>query len=185
MENYDRPRQHIKKQRHHFANKVRLVKAVFFPVVMYGCESWTIKKAEHRRMMLLNCSAEKILESPLGSKIKPVNLKGNQPWVFIGRTDPKADTPVLWPPDMKRKLIGKDPDAGKDWGEEEKNRGWDGWMASPTQRTWVWASSRRWCRTGKPNVLPSRGSQRVRHEFETQQQSAETSALHTVSPYAH
>ena len=59
--------------------KVRMVKVMAFPVVMYGCESWTIKKAEHRRMMLLNCSAEKILESPLGSKIKPVNLKGNQP----------------------------------------------------------------------------------------------------------
>ena len=59
--------------------KVHIVKAMVFPLVMYGSESWTIKKAEHRRMMLLNCSAEKILESPLGSKIKPVNLKGNQP----------------------------------------------------------------------------------------------------------
>ena len=58
---------------------VCLVKAMVFPVVTYGCESWTIKKAEHQRMMLLNCSAEKTLESPLGSKIKPVNLKGNQP----------------------------------------------------------------------------------------------------------
>ena len=162
---------------------VCLVKAMVFPVVTYGCESWTIKKAEHQRMMLLNCSAEKTLESPLGSKIKPVNLKGNQPWVFIGRTDAKAEAPILWPPDVKRKLIGKDPDAGKDWWEEEKNRGWDGWMASPTQRTWVWASSGRWCRTGKPNVLQSRGAQRVTHELQTeQQQSPETSALNIVSP---
>ena len=64
---------------------------------------------------------EKTLESPLGSKeIKPVNSKGNQPWVFIERTDAEAEAPILWPPDAKSWLIGKDPDAGKDWGQEEK-----------------------------------------------------------------
>ena len=64
---------------------------------------------------------EKTLESPLDSKeIKPVNPKGNQPWIFIGRTDAEAEAPVLWPPDVKSRLIGKDPDAGKDWRQKEK-----------------------------------------------------------------
>ena len=89
---------------------------------------------------------EKILESSLNSKqIKPVNPKGNQPWIFIRRTDAEAEAPIFWPPDAKSRLIGKDPDAGKDRGQEEKrmsDRGWDGWMASPTQWTWVWANSR-------------------------------------------
>ena len=78
---------------------------------------------------------EKTLESPLDSKeIKPVNPKGNQPWLFIGRTDGKAEAPVLWHPDVKRQLIGKDPDAGKDWGQEEKGAaenemvGWHHWL---------------------------------------------------------
>ena len=74
-------------------------------------------------------------------EIKPVSPKGNQPWIFIGRTDAEAEAPILWPPDAKNWLTGKDPDAGKDWGDD---RGWDGWMASLTGWTWVWASSRSW-----------------------------------------
>ena len=72
--------------------------------------------------MLLNCDVEEdSWESPLDSKeIQPVNPKGNQSWIFIGRTDAKAETPILWPPDAKNWLIGKDPDAGRDWGQEEK-----------------------------------------------------------------
>ena len=71
--------------------------------------------------MLLNCGVEKALESPLDCKeIQPVNPKGNQPWIFIGRTDAEAETPILWPPDVKNWLIVKDPDAGKDWRQEEK-----------------------------------------------------------------
>ena len=71
--------------------------------------------------MLLNVVLEKTLESPLESKeIKPVNPKGNQPWIYIGRTDAEAEAPMLWPPDVKIRLIGKDPDAGKDWGQEKK-----------------------------------------------------------------
>ena len=101
------------------------------------------------------------LESPLDSKgIKPVNPKGNQPWICIGRTG--AEAPILWPPDEKNQLTGKDSDAGKDWGPEEKgggDTGWDGWMASPTQWTRVWANSGRWWRTGKPGVLQSVGLQ--------------------------
>ena len=78
---YDQPRQHIKKQRYHFANKGRLVKAMVFPVVMYGCESWTLKKAEHQRTDAFELwCREKTLESPLDCKeIQPVNPKGNQP----------------------------------------------------------------------------------------------------------
>ena len=91
--------------------------------------------------MLLNCGVGEDSESPLDCKvIKPVNPKGNQSWIFIGRTD--AEAPILWPPDTKNWLAGKDPDAGKDWRWEEKGMtGWDGWMASPTWWTWLWASS--------------------------------------------
>ena len=98
-----------------------LVKAVVFSVVMYGCESWTIKKASTKELMLLSCGIEKTLESPLDCKeIKPVNLLGNQSWIVLGSTDAEASTPILWPPDLKNRLIGKDPDAGKDWRQEEK-----------------------------------------------------------------
>ena len=83
--------------------KVRLVKAMVFPVVMYGCESWTVKKAEHRRIDAFETVVlEKTLESPLECKeIQPVHPKGDQSWVFIGRTDVEAETPVLWPPHAK------------------------------------------------------------------------------------
>ena len=104
----------IKKQRHYFAKKVHLVKATVFPVVTYGCESWTVKKAEHQRTDAFEL-LEKTLESPLDCKeIQPVYSKGDQSWVFIGRTDAEAETPILWPPDVKNRLTGKDPDAGKD-----------------------------------------------------------------------
>ena len=73
---------------------------------------------------------------------------------------------MLWPPDAKSWLIGKDPDAGKDWGGGEDNRGWDGWMASPTQWTWVWVNSRNWWWTGRPGVLRFMGSQKVKHDWE-------------------
>ena len=81
--------------------KVRLVKAMVFPVVMYGCESWTIKKAEHQRIDAFEL-LDKTLESPLDCKeTQPVHPKGDQAWVFIGRTDVEAETPILWPPDAK------------------------------------------------------------------------------------
>ena len=105
---------------------------------------------------------EKTLKSPLDCKeIQPVYPKGNQSWVFIGRTDAEAETPVLWPPDVKR---WKDPDAGNGCRQagEGDNRGWDGWMASPTQWTWVWGNSGSWWWIRKPGVMQSMGSQRVR-----------------------
>ena len=110
---------------------------------------------------------EKTLENTLDCKeIKPVNPKGNQSWIFIGRTDAKAEIPILWPPDAKNWLIWKDPDAGK--GRDGGDRGWDGWMASLTWWTWVWASSWSWWWIGKPGMLQSLGSQRVRHDRATE-----------------
>ena len=107
---------------------------MIFPVVMYGCESWTIKKAECWKIDAFELLVlEKTLESPLHcNEIQPVHPKGNQSWVFIGRTD-EAETPILWPPDVKSWLIGKDSDAGRDWGQEEKGTtedemaGWHHW----------------------------------------------------------
>ena len=107
-------------------------------------------------------------ERPLDSKeIKPVNPKGNQPWIFTGWTG--AEALVLWPPNAKNRLSGKDPEAGKDWGQEEEGTE-DEMVASPTQWTWVWASSGRWKRTEEPGVLPSTGLERVGHNLEAEQQ---------------
>ena len=101
--------------------KVCLVKAMVFPVVLCGCESWTIKKAEHQRIDAFELLCWRRLLSPLDSKVtQPVHPKGNQSWIFIGRTDAEAQTPILWPPDVKKWLTWKDPDAGKDWRWEEK-----------------------------------------------------------------
>ena len=98
--------------------KVYIVKAMVFPVVMYGCESWTIKKAECWRTDAFKLWCwEKTLEDPLDSKIKPINPKGNHPWIFIGRTDAEAEAPVLWLPDAKSWLTRKE-----DWGQKEKGR---------------------------------------------------------------
>ena len=114
---------------------------------------------------------EKTLKSPLDCKeIQPVHPKGDQSWIFIGRTDAEAETPILWSPDVKNWLTGKDPDAGKDWRQEEKEMTKDevGWMVSPTQLTWVLVISGRWRWTGKPGVPQSMGLQRVRHDWATE-----------------
>ena len=101
--------------------KVHLFKAMVFPVVMYGCESWTIKKAERGKIYAFELWCWRRLESPLDCKeIQPVHPKGDQSWVFTGRTDAGAETPIVWPPHVKSELIGKDPDARRDRGQEEK-----------------------------------------------------------------
>ena len=147
--------------------KVCIVIGTFFPVVMYGCESWTIKKAECRRIGFWSVVLEKTLESPLDSRvIKSVNPKGNQPWLFTGRTDAKAETPYLatWCEELthwKRLWCWERLKAGG----ERDDRGWDGCMASPTRWTWVWVGSRSWWWTGMPAVLQSMGLQRVGHDW--------------------
>ena len=99
--------------------KFCLVKSVVFPAVMYGCESWTIKKTGAAELMLWTVGLEKTLESPLDCKeIQPANPKGNQSYIFIGRTD--AEAAILCPPDANSQLTGKDPDSGKDLRQEEK-----------------------------------------------------------------
>ena len=95
--------------------KVHLVKAMVFPVVMYTCKSWTIKKAECWRIDAFELWCWRRCK-----EIKPANPKGNQSWIFIGRTDADAESLILWPPDVKNWLIGKDPDDGQDWRREEK-----------------------------------------------------------------
>ena len=117
--------------------------SMVFPVVMYGCESWTVKKAEHRKIdaFELWCwrrllTARRRRDSLDCKEVQPAHPKGDQPWVFIGRTDAEAETPILWPPGAKSWLIGKDPDAGRDWGRRRRGQQrWDGWMASPTRWT--------------------------------------------------
>ena len=128
------------------------------------------RKLSADKSMLLNCGVEKTLESPLDCKdIQPVHPEGGQSWVFIGRTDAEAETPILWPPHAKSWLIGKDPDAGRVWGQEEKGTtGWDGWMASLTRWAWVWVNSRSWLWTGRPGMLLFMGSQRVGHDWVTE-----------------
>ena len=136
-----------------------------FPIVMYGCESWTINKAEHWRIDAFEL-LEKTLESPLDCKeIKSVHPKGDQFWVFIGRTNAEAENPIFWPPDAKNWLIWKDPGFWERLKMEGDDRGWDGWMASPTQWTWISVNSGSWWWTGKSSVLQSMGSQKVGHKW--------------------
>ena len=142
---YDKPRQHMKKQRHHSTNKGSYSHGYGFSnshVWMWELEhkeSWAPKNWCFQTLVL-----EKTLESPFDSKkIKIVHPKGNQPWIFTGRTD--AEAPILWAPDVKRQLTGKDPDAGKNWGQKKKREtedemvGWHHWL----NRHWVWANSGR------------------------------------------
>ena len=104
------------------STKACLVKAMVFPVVMYGCENWTIKKAKCWRIDAFELWCwRRLLRVPWAARrSNQSHPKRDQSWVFIGRTDVEAETPILWPPHVKRWLIGKDPDAGKDWGQEEK-----------------------------------------------------------------
>ena len=154
-------------QRHYFANKGLSSQGYGFSS-SHGWmweldykESWALKNWYFWTVVL-----EKTLENPLDCKeIQPVHPKGNQSWICIGRTDVEAETLILWPLDAKSR---------SPWcwerlkvGGEGDDRGWDGWMASPTQWTWVWVNSRSWWWTGRPGVLKSMGSQRVGHDWAT------------------
>ena len=101
--------------------KVHLVKAMVYPVVMCGCENWTIKKAEHKRIDAFElCCWKRVLRVSWTARKSNQSIQGNQSWIFIGRTDAEAKAPILWPPDAKNWLTGKDPDAQKEWRPEEK-----------------------------------------------------------------
>ena len=147
--------------------KVHLVKAMVFPVVMYGCENWTIKKAECWRIDAFELWYwRRLLGVPWTTRRSNQSiLREIKSWIFIGRTDAEAETPILWPPDTKK----------RPWcwetlkvGGEGDDRGWNGWIASPTQWTWVWINSRSWWWTGRPGVLQSMESQRVRDNWATE-----------------
>ena len=169
---YDQSRQSIKKQRHHFANKGLSSQSYGFSSShvwmweLYHKEDWAWKNWCFWTVVL-----EKTLESSLDSKeIKPVNPGGNQSWIFIGRNHAEAEAPILWPPDLKSWLIRKDPDAGKDWKQEEKGTIEDkmiGWHHH-LNRHWVWANSWRWWKTGKPGMPQSMASQRVGLDWATE-----------------
>ena len=155
--------------------KICIVKAMVFPVVMY-VQVWKLDHTEglvQKNWCLQTVVLKKTLESPLDSKeIKPVNAKGNKSWICIERIDAEAEAPIFWPPDAKSQLDYKRPWC---WervkaGGEGVDRGWDGWMASPTQWIWVWANFWRWWKTGKPGVLQSRGPKKIRHDWATEQQ---------------
>ena len=168
----EQPRQHITKQSLYFANKGPSSQSCGFSSSLVWMwlldykESWTRENWCFWTVVL-----EKTLESPLDSKeIQPVLPKGNQSWIFIGRTDAEVETPILWPPDAKELTHLKRPwcwESLKVRGEGD-NRGWNGWMASQTQWTWVWVSSMSWWWTGKPGVLQSMGLPRVRHNWVTE-----------------
>ena len=143
-ESYDQCRQHIKKQRHYFANEGPSSQGYGFP--RSHVRMWELDYKENwapKNWCFWTVALEKALESPLDCKeIQPVHPKGNQSWILMGRTGAEVETSTLWPPDGKNWLIWKDPDVEKDRvGREGDDRRWDGWMASPTQWTWVWASS--------------------------------------------
>ena len=158
-EKLDQSRQHIKKHRHHFANKGPFSQSYGFSSshiwmwVLDHKEGWVLKN-----WCFWTAVLEKTLESLLDSKeIKPAHPKGNQPWIFIGRTDVEAEISILWPPDAKNWLIWKDPDAGKDWSQEKKEMTEDemvGWHHRLNGYEFQWTLP-----GGRPGVLQSMGSQ--------------------------
>ena len=156
-ESYGKPRWHIKKQRHHIADKGPYSQIYGFTsshVQLWDLdhkEGWVRKNWWFQTVVL-----EKTLESPLDCKeIQPVHPKGNQSLIFIGRTDAEDETPTLWPPHVKNRLIWKDPDAEKNWRWEEKGTtedemvGWHHWLNGHKPE---WTLGEKW-RTGKPGVL--------------------------------
>ena len=168
---YDKPRQCIKRQTHHFANKGHIVKAMVFPLVMYSCESLTIKKAEYQRNDAFELWCwRRLLRVPWTARrsnqfiLKEINPEYSLEWLML-KLKFQYFGHLLW----RANSLEKDPDAGKKAKGEEHGRGKDGWMASLTQRTWIWANSGRRWRTEEPGVLQSMGSQRARHNLATEQ----------------
>ena len=141
-------------------------------------ESWALKNWCFWTVVL-----EKTLPSPLDCKeIQPVHPKWDQSRMFIGRTDAEAETPILWPPDVKSWLIGKDPDAWRDW-EQEQKRMTEDEMESPTLCTWAWVNSGSWWWTGRPGVLWFMGLQRIGHAWATELNWIMSDVKHFSSVY--
>ena len=166
---YGQPRQHVKKQRHYFANKVHLVKAMVFPVVVYGCESWTIKKVEcwridafglwhWRRLLRVPWTARRSNQSILKEISPEYSLEGLMLKLKLQYFGHLMQITDLFDSCWERLKVGGEGD----------NKGWDDWMSPPTQWTWVWASSGSWRWTGKPGVLQSMESQSVKHHSATE-----------------
>ena len=166
-ESYDQPRQHIKKQRHYFANKGPSSQAIVFPVVMYGCESWTIKKAERqiihafelwcwRRLLRVPWTARGSSQSILKEMNPECSLEGLMLKLKLQYFGHLMRNHLQRPWCWERLKVG-----------EGDNRGWDSWMASLTRWLWVWVNSRSWWWTGKPGVLRFMGLQRVGHDWAT------------------
>ena len=162
--------------------EVGIVKAMVFPVVMYRYESWTIKKAEHRRIEAFRLWCwKRLLRVPWTARrsnqsiLKEINPDYSLEWLRLN-LKLQYFGHLMWP---KSWLTGKKLDAGKDWSQEEKgdDRGWDGWVASPTRLTWVWVNSGRWWRTGKLGMLQFMGLQRDGQDLATEQQKYFTSVL--------
>ena len=173
------------------STKFRLVKAMVFPVLMYGCESWTLKKAECRRIDAFELWCwRRLLRAPWIAGDPSVHPK-DQSWVFTGRTDVEAEIPnslATWNNELM--FEAEIPNSLATWynelthlkrpwcwqrvraGGEGDDRGWDGWMASLTQLTWVWVDSGSWCWTGRPGVLQFMGLQRVGHDWTEHKRNA-------------
>ena len=140
-----------------------------FPVVMYGCESWTIRKLSAEELMLLNCDVGEDSWESLGLQGDPVHPKGDQSWLFIERTDAGDELKYFGHLMRKTDSSEKTLMLGKIGGRRRRDdRGWDDWMASPTRWTWVWVRSGSWWWTGMPGMLQPMRSQRVRHNWVTE-----------------
>ena len=162
--------------------KVCLVRAMVFPygcvwmyTVMYGCERWTVKKAEHWKLIIWAAVLEKTLESPLDCKeIQPVHSEGHQSWVFFGRNDASKEASKLklqYFGHLMRRVdsLEKSLMLGGIGGRRRRgDRGWDGWMASSIWWNWVWVNSGSLWWTGRPGMLRFMGSQRVGHDWATE-----------------
>ena len=142
-ESYDQPREHTEKQRHYFANKGLSSQGYGFSCVHVRMWEWDCEEGwAPKNWCFWTVVLEKTLESPLDcNEIQPVHPKGDQFWMFIGRIDAEAETPILWPPHAKSWLIGKDSNAGRDWGQEEKEMTEDeiaGWHHQLDGREFEW-----------------------------------------------
>ena len=184
--NYKQSRQHIKKQRHYFTYKGLSSQSCGFSSSHIGCESWTIKKAEHqrldafelwywRRLLRFSWTARSTNQSILKEISPEYSLEG----LIL-----KLKLQILWPLDVKNWLIRKDPDAGKDWRQEKKGTQQRMRWLDAIRWTWVWASSGSCWWTGKPGVLQSTGSQRVGHNWVTELNWIEGEERHDSSYFS-